>query len=34
MTGRESITAYGLTPDLLLGAFDEVHVLCARPRDG
>jgi D-aminopeptidase len=30
VTGRDSITAHGLTPDLLLGALDEARTLCAR----
>jgi D-aminopeptidase len=30
VTGRDGITAYGLTPDLLLGALDEARTLCAR----
>ena len=30
MTGRDNITAYGLTPELLLGALDEARTLCAR----
>jgi D-aminopeptidase len=30
VTGRDDITAYGLTPDLLLGALDEARALCAR----
>src|ERR687898_2889012 len=30
VTGREGITAHGLTPDLLLGALDEARPLCAR----
>ncbi len=34
MTGRDDITAHGLTPDLLLGALDEARGLCARPRGG
>jgi D-aminopeptidase len=34
MTGRDGITAYGLTPDLLLGALDEARALCARPKEG
>jgi D-aminopeptidase len=29
VTGRDSITAYGLTPDLLLGTLDEARTLCA-----
>ena len=29
-TGRDGITAHGLTPDLLLGALDEARSLCAR----
>jgi D-aminopeptidase len=31
MAGRDGITAYGLTPDLLLGALEEARSLCARP---
>jgi D-aminopeptidase len=30
VTGRDGITAHGLTPDLLLGALDEARSLCAR----
>jgi D-aminopeptidase len=30
VTGRDSITAHGLTPDLLLGALDEARTLCGR----
>jgi D-aminopeptidase len=30
VTGRDDITAHGLTPDLLLGAFDEARAFCAR----
>jgi D-aminopeptidase len=30
VTGRDGVTAYGLTPDLLLGALDEARALCAR----
>ena len=30
VAGRDGITAYGLTPDLLLGALDEARALCAR----
>ena len=30
VTGRDGITAYGLEPDLLLGALDEARTLCAR----
>jgi D-aminopeptidase len=30
VTGRDSITAHGLTLDLLLGALDEARSLCAR----
>jgi D-aminopeptidase len=30
VTGRDGITAYGLEPDLLLGALDEARALCAR----
>jgi len=30
MTGRDGITAHGLTPELLLGALDEARALCAR----
>lgn len=30
MTGRDGITAYGLTPELLLGALEEARPLCAR----
>jgi D-aminopeptidase len=30
VAGRDGITAYGLTPDLLLGALDEARTLCAR----
>ncbi len=32
MTGRDGITAHGLTADLLLPALDEARSLCARPR--
>ncbi|MGH3147697.1 MAG: P1 family peptidase, partial [Rubrobacter sp.] len=32
VTGRDGITAYGLTPDLLVGALDEARALCARPK--
>ena len=31
VTGRDGVTAHGLTPDLLLGALDEARYLCARP---
>ena len=30
VTGRDGITAHGLTPDLLLGALDGARALCAR----
>ncbi|HEX2728881.1 MAG TPA: P1 family peptidase, partial [Rubrobacteraceae bacterium] len=30
MTGRDGITAHGLTPDHLLGALDEARLLCGR----
>ena len=30
MTGRDGITAHGLTPDLLIGALDEARALCGR----
>jgi D-aminopeptidase len=30
LTGRDNITAHGLTPELLLGALDEARALCAR----
>ncbi len=30
MTGRDGITAHGLTPELLLGALEEARALCAR----
>jgi D-aminopeptidase len=30
VTGRDGITAHGLTPDLLLGALDSARALCAR----
>jgi D-aminopeptidase len=30
MKGRDGITAYGLTPELLLGALEEARALCAR----
>ncbi len=30
VTGRDNVTAHGLTPDLLLGALDEARALCAR----
>jgi D-aminopeptidase len=30
VTGRDGITAHGLTPDLLLGALDEARTLCGR----
>ncbi len=30
VTGRDGITAHGLTPDLLLGALDDARALCAR----
>jgi D-aminopeptidase len=33
VTGRDGITAHGLTADLLLGALDEARSLCAR-KDG
>ncbi len=33
VTGRDGITAHGLTPDLLLGALDKARDLCARPRE-
>jgi D-aminopeptidase len=33
VTGRDGITAHGLTPDLLLGALEEARSLCARARD-
>jgi D-aminopeptidase len=33
VTGRDGITAHGLTPDLLLDALDEARTLCAR-QDG
>jgi len=32
MVGRDGITAYGLTPELLLGALEEARALCARPK--
>ena len=32
VTGRDGITAHGLTPDLLLGALDRARALCARDR--
>src|SRR5918997_7147921 len=34
VTGRDGITAYGLTPHLLLGALDEARPLCARLKEG
>ena len=34
MTGRDGITAHGLTPELLLGALDEARALCARHDPG
>src|ERR687898_913316 len=34
VTGRDGITAQGLTPDLLLGALDEARPLCARLDQG
>ena len=34
VTGRDGITAHGLTPDLLLGALDEARPLCARLDQG
>jgi D-aminopeptidase len=34
VTGRDGITAHGLTPDLLLGALDEARALCARQDGG
>jgi D-aminopeptidase len=34
VTGRDGITAHGLTPDLLLGALDSARALCARPDGG
>ncbi len=34
VTGRDGITAHGLTPDLLLGALDEARSLCARQDEG
>jgi D-aminopeptidase len=34
LTGRDGITAHGLTSDLLLGALDEARSLCARTRGG
>jgi D-aminopeptidase len=34
VTGRDGITAHGLTPDLLHGALDEARDLCARPKEG
>jgi D-aminopeptidase len=33
VTGRDGVTAYGLTPDLLFGALDEARALCARGGD-
>jgi D-aminopeptidase len=30
VTGRDGVTAHGLTPDLLLGALDDARALCAR----
>jgi D-aminopeptidase len=34
VTGRDGITAHGLTSDLLLGALDEARSLCARTQGG
>jgi D-aminopeptidase len=34
VTGRDGITAHGLTPDLLLGALDGARALCARQDGG
>ena len=34
VTGRDGITARGLTPDLLLGALDDARALCARQDGG
>jgi D-aminopeptidase len=34
VTGRDGITAHGLTSDLLLGALDEARSLCARTHGG
>jgi hypothetical protein len=34
VTGRDGITAHGLTSDLLLGALDEARSLCARIQGG
>jgi D-aminopeptidase len=34
VTGRDGITAHGLTPDLLLGALDSARALCARHDGG
>jgi D-aminopeptidase len=34
LTGRDGITAHGLTSDLLLGALDEARSLCARTQGG
>ncbi len=34
VTGRDGITAHGLTPDLLLGALDSARALCARQDGG
>lgn len=32
MTGRDGITAHGLSTELLLTALDEARSLCARPK--
>lgn len=32
MSGRDGITAHGLSPELMLGALDEARSLCARPK--
>ncbi|MBA2534816.1 MAG: P1 family peptidase, partial [Rubrobacter sp.] len=34
MTGRDDITAHGLTPEFLLGALEEARALCARHEVG
>ena len=34
VTGRDGITAHGLTSDLLLGALDDARSLCARTQGG
>lgn len=34
VTGRDGVTAHGLSPDLLLGALDEARALSGRRREG